>query len=239
MEKVLKDSKMDKKDVANLIDHTLLLPEATSYDIKKLCKEAKKYGFKSVCVNSFWVKKAVNFLANSEVSVCSVIGFPLGAMSTEAKIFEAVQAVQDGASEIDMVANIGAVKSGLWKKVSNDIYSVIQAVKKNNNKVIVKVIFETCLLNENEKIELAHICKIAGADFTKTSTGFSIGGATVEDVKLLAKEGTIAVKASGGVRTLKTLLSMVESGASRIGTSNGVAIMKEFDGIANKKNEGY
>lgn len=230
---------MDRNEVAQLIDHTLLVAEATSNDIKKLCKEAKKYGFKSVCVNSYWVKKASKHVADSDVKVCSVVGFPLGAMSTEAKIFEAVQAVNDGASEIDMVVNVGAVKSGAWKKVSEEIYRLVKAVKDVDANVIVKVIFVTCLLTDAEKVELSHISNIAGADFTKTSTGFSTGGATVQDVKLMLAEGTIPVKASGGVRTLETLMSMVDAGATRIGTSNGVAIMKEFDGVENSAVEGY
>ena len=150
-----------------------------------------------------------------------------------------MQAVNDGASEIDMVVNVGAVKSGAWKKVSEEIYRLVKAVKDVDANVIVKVIFETCLLTDAEKVELSHISNIAGADFTKTSTGFSTGGATVQDVKLMLAEGTIPVKASGGVRTLETLMSMVDAGATRIGTSNGVTIMKEFDGVENSAVEGY
>lgn len=230
---------MDKKELAQLIDHTLLVATATRDDVQKLCQEAIEYGFKSVCVNSFWVKKASKFLAGSNVKVCTVVGFPLGAMSTEGKAYEAVQAVNDGATEIDMVLNIGAVKSGDWKKASRDMHRVIKVVKDLNRDVIVKVIIETCLLTDEEKIEAVQFARLAGADFTKTSTGFSTGGATVKDVKLMLEHGGIPVKASGGVRTLESVLAMVDAGATRIGTSNGVAIVKELEGEPNASGEGY
>ena len=230
---------MNKNDVAKLIDHTILVPTATRDDIKKVCAEAKEYNFQSVCVNSYWVKRAAKELKDSEVKVCSVVGFPLGAMSTEAKSFEAVQAIKDGADEIDIVMNIGLAKSGDWDKVKQDLIRVTHAIKVRKPYAIVKVIIETCLLTDEEKIKAVKAVKKAGADFSKTSTGFSTGGATVEDVKLMKANGVYNVKASGGVRNLATVEEMVKAGATRIGTSNGVAIMQEFDNVVNEENTAY
>lgn len=230
---------MNKEEIAKLIDHTLLAQDATRADIEKLCKQAKKYGFYSVCVNSYWVSRATKELKGSDVKVCAVVGFPLGAMSTEAKVFEAVKAVEDGAREIDVVLNVGLAKSGNWKAAGKDLFRVVHAVKKVNKKVIVKVIIETCLLNDEEKREAVQYARLAGADFTKTSTGFSTGGATVEDVALMLQYGLLPVKASGGVRNLAKVLAMVDAGATRIGTSNGVSIIKEFDGVKNEESTAY
>ena len=202
-------------NLARYIDHTNLKPTATPEDIKNLCGEAKKFGFKAVCVNSCYVALASELLKGSDVLVCAVAGFPLGAMSTAAKKFEAEQAVKDGAGEIDMVMNIGLAKDGDWKGIEEDILAVKQAARG----AVLKVIIETCYLTDEEKI----------AAFVKTSTGFGPAGATIEDVRLMKKavEGKALVKAAGGVRDKATALAMIEAGADRLGTSNGVAIIQE------------
>lgn len=212
------------EQLAKMIDHTLLKPEATEGDIQHLCIEAAENHFKSVCINPGWVKYASDFLTNSDVDVCTVIGFPLGANKTVIKVQEALEAVKDGAKEIDMVINIGRLKSEDFAYVYDDIAEVVKAVK---GKAIVKVIIEACLLERNEKIRACEISKRAGADFVKTSTGFSTGGATVEDVKLMRSTvgPDIGVKASGGVRTPEDAQAMIEAGATRIGTSNGVKLI--------------
>lgn len=212
-------------DYAALIDHTILAPQATKEDVEKLCKEAMQYGFHSVCVNSSFVYYCAQLLKNSGVKVCSVIGFPLGAMSTAGKTAEAEQAIQDGASELDMVIHIGMVKSGDWEYVKQDISSVVEAAE---GRAVVKVILETCLLTDEEKIKACRICGESGADFVKTSTGFSTGGASVEDVALMRRTvgPDIGVKASGGIRNLQDAKAMVEAGASRLGTSSGVSIVQ-------------
>ncbi len=211
-------------DLAKLIDHTALKPETTETDIMTLCSEAKEHHFASVCVNPYWVEKAYAELKDSEVAVCTVIGFPLGASATEVKVFETKQAINNGASEIDMVINIGAIKSGDFKTVQNDIEQVVKAAK---GKALVKVIFETCLLNRDEIIKACQCSVAAGADFVKTSTGFSSAGATEEDVRLMRETvgPDLGVKASGGIRDKEAVEKMVAAGATRIGASAGVSIV--------------
>jgi deoxyribose-phosphate aldolase len=217
-------SKMTGAEMAQYIDHTLLKPEANRAALDKLCEEAILHGFKATCVNSGWVGHVAEMLKGSNIVVCSVIGFPLGAMCFPAKAFEARQAVEDGAQELDMVLNIGAMKSGDFKAVEQDI----QAVRlEANSPVVLKVIIETCLLTNNEKTKACEIAQKAGADFVKTSTGFSMGGATVEDVILMRKAvgPRMGVKASGGIKDLETAAAMIAAGATRIGAGAGVAIV--------------
>lgn len=215
----------ESTNLSSMIDHTLLKPDAMAKQIKKLCKEARENKFASVCINPYHVPLAVECLRGSEVKVCTVVGFPLGATTTRTKVAEAKEAVENGVSEVDMVINIGALKSGDIDAVRNDIESVVIAVK---GRALVKVIIETCLLTDEEKVKACQIAKMAGADFVKTSTGFSTGGATVEDVKLIKQVvGTeMGVKASGGVRSFATAINMIKAGANRLGTSSGVAIVK-------------
>lgn len=212
-----------------MIDHTLLKADATKQQIEKLCSEAKEYGFYSVCVNSGFVAECKELLRDSEVKVCTVVGFPLGAMSREGKTMEAQFAIDDGADEIDMVINIGRLKSGEWDYVKGDIESVIQVIK---GKAILKVILEICLLTEEELRQACIVCKELGVDFVKTSTGFSKGGATVEAVSIMRQMvgNKIGVKASGGVKTLEDVEKMIQAGANRIGTSSGVQIIKSVKG---------
>ncbi|MFC4801965.1 deoxyribose-phosphate aldolase [Neobacillus sp. GCM10023253] len=214
------------QNIARLIDHTLLKPEATKEQIVKLAEEAKEYSFASVCVNPAWVKTAAEILKDSpDVKVCTVIGFPLGATTSETKAFETKNAIENGADEIDMVINIGALKAQQDDLVESDIRSVVEAAK---GKALVKVIIETSLLTDEEKKRACELSVKAGADFVKTSTGFSTGGATVEDIRLMRETvgPDIGVKASGGVRSREDALAMVEAGATRIGASSGVAICK-------------
>ncbi len=208
------------------IDHTMLKADATRADIEKLCQEAKQHEFASVCINTCFVPLAAKLLEGSEVKVCCVVGFPLGAMSTPAKAFEAQWAVEHGAQEVDMVLNVGAMISGEEEIVLRDIEAVVQAA---HPKAIVKVILENCLLNDEQKIRACKLCVQAGAEFVKTSTGFSNGGATVEDVALMkrAVDGRAKVKAAGGIRTRQQALAMIEAGADRIGASAGIAICTE------------
>ncbi|MGH2318183.1 deoxyribose-phosphate aldolase [Planococcus sp. SE5232] len=212
-------------NIASYIDHTLLKPESTESQVVQLCKEAAEYKFASVCVNPTWVETAAAELAGSGVKVCTVIGFPLGASTPETKAFETTDAISKGAGEIDMVLNVGALKSGNTDHVKKDIEAVVNAAK---GKAIVKVILETCLLTDDEKATASRLSKEAGADFVKTSTGFSTGGATVEDVKLMRQTvgPDLGVKASGGVRSLEDVEAMIEAGATRIGASSGVKIMQ-------------
>lgn len=212
-------------NLERMIDHTLLKAEATEADIQTLCLEAKEHNFKSVCINPDWVKYASDLLKGTEVEVCTVIGFPLGANKTVTKVFEAQEAVKDGATEVDMVINVGRLKSEDYGYVYDDIAEVVKAVK---GQALVKVIIETCLLNRNEKIRACEISKRAGADFVKTSTGFSTGGATTEDVKLMRSTvgPDMGVKASGGVRSAEDAKNMIDAGATRIGTSNGVKLLE-------------
>lgn len=210
--------------IAKMIDHTNLKPDATIEDIKKLCSEAKSYDFASVCVNPTNVTLSVEFLKDSDVRVCTVVGFPLGANTSKTKAFETGEAIKNGASEIDMVMNIGALKSRNYELVKEDIEGVVKAAKGS----IVKVILENALLDKKEKIKACLIAKEAGAHFVKTSTGFGYPGATTEDVALMRRTvPKMGVKASGGIRDLKTTLDMIKAGATRIGTSTGVAIMEE------------
>lgn len=213
-------------EYAKLIDHTILKPQATIQDVDNLCREAAECGFCSVCVNSSFVYYCAEKLKDTDVKVCTVVGFPLGAMSTDGKVAETLAAVQDGADEIDMVVHIGMIKSGNWDYVKEDIAAVVSAAGEG---VTVKVILEMCLLTEEEKIRACEICKEAGADFVKTSTGFSTGGATVEDVRLMRNVvgSKMGVKAAGGIRTLEDVRAMVEAGADRIGSSAGVSIVSE------------
>lgn len=218
-------------DWASLIDHTLLKPEASETDIRRLCDEAAKFGFASVCVNPGWVKRASEFLKGSKVVVCTVIGFPLGATLPDVKAYEARRAIFDGAREVDMVINIGKLKSGDICAVEDDIRAVAEAA--HENRVLCKVIIETALLTNEEKVTACLAAKNAGADFVKTSTGFSKGGATVEDILLMRRTvgRSLGVKASGGVKGIEDARAMFEAGATRIGASVGVKIAQEARGI--------
>lgn len=212
-------------NLASMIDHTLLKPEATEQDIVKLCHEAKQYQFATVCVNPTYVQTAAKLLHGTNVGVAAVIGFPLGATFTEVKVQEVYQVKAHGAKEVDMVINIGWAKSGNWEAVEKDVFRVVEAA--HSCGMLIKVIIETSLLNEEEKEKCSDIVRRSGADYIKTSTGFAGGGATVEDVrnmKAWVGEG-VKVKASGGVRTKETALAMVEAGAERLGTSSGLKIM--------------
>jgi deoxyribose-phosphate aldolase len=212
--------------IAALIDHTLLKPEATAEDIRKLCAEARQFGFASVCVNPYWVPLVAEELSGSEVKVCTVVGFPLGANLTEIKVAETVNAIRGGAREIDMVLNVGELRGGNHDAVAADIRSVVLAARGGG--AIVKVILETALLNDAQKVLACRIAKDAGAHFVKTSTGFGPGGATAEDVTLMRQTvgPEMGVKASGGIRTLNDLQKMVAAGASRVGASASVKIME-------------
>ncbi|CAI8725784.1 Deoxyribose-phosphate aldolase [Bacillus licheniformis] len=216
---------MMTKQIARMIDHTALKPDTVKSEIEALCKEARVYGFASVCVNPCWVKLCAELLKESEVKVCTVIGFPLGAAIPETKAFETRQAIADGAGEVDMVINIGALKDRDTGTVEHDIRAVTDAA---DGKALVKVIIETSLLTDEEKRLACELAVKAGADFVKTSTGFSGGGATVRDIKLMreAVGPDIGVKASGGVRDKESALAMIEAGATRIGASAGVSIVK-------------
>ncbi len=212
--------------IARLIDHTLLRPEATRADILKLCREAREYNFASVCLNAYWVPIAASELVGIDVKVCTVVGFPLGATSTEAKIGETEAALRAGAQEIDMVQNIGALRGDDDRAVEEEIALVAAACHRHG--AIVKVILETALLNDDQKIVSCRLAQMAGADFVKTSTGFGPSGATVHDVELMRQTvgSEMGVKASGGIRTLDDLLKMLEAGATRIGASAGVKIVE-------------
>lgn len=208
-----------------MIDHTLLKQDATKEQVEKLCAEAKEYSFASVCVNPTWVKTSAELLTGTPVKVCTVIGFPLGASTPETKAFETTDAINNGAGEIDMVLNVGALKSQDLDLVKRDLEAVVNAAK---GKAIVKVILENCLLSKEEIKVASQLSKDAGADFVKTSTGFSTGGATFEDVALMREVVglDLGVKASGGVRSLEDVQKMIEAGATRIGASSGVQIMQ-------------
>lgn len=207
------------------IDHTVLKPETTEKQIIELCGEAKEHDFASVCVNPTWVAKSAELLAGSDVMVCTVIGFPLGANTSAVKAFETKDAIANGADEIDMVINIGALKDKNYDLVQKDIEAVVEAA----NGTTVKVIIETCLLTDEEKVKASELSMAAKANFVKTSTGFSTGGATPEDVKIMKDTvgDALEVKASGGVRNADDMNKMIEAGATRIGTSGGVMLMKD------------
>ena len=215
-------------NITSIIDHTLLKPEATKEMIEKLCSEAKEYNFFSVCINPYYVKTAKEELEGSNVKIATVIGFPLGSTPKEVKAFEASEAIKNGADELDMVINIGALKDGDYTTVEEDIKAVVNEAA---DKALVKVIIETCLLDDEEKKKACEIARAAGADFVKTSTGFSTGGATVEDVKLMREVvgEDLGVKASGGIRDYETAKKMVEAGASRIGASSSIEIAKAMN----------
>ncbi|URZ16510.1 deoxyribose-phosphate aldolase [Clostridium felsineum] len=213
-------------EIANIIDHTALKPDTTKEQILKLIEEAKKYKFASVCVNPRWVKLASLELKDSKVKVCTVIGFPLGASTTETKVFETKNAIENGAEEVDMVISIGDLKNENNDYVKRDIEEVVKTAKE---KAIVKVIIETCLLTDEEKIRVCKLAKDAGADFVKTSTGFSTAGAKAEDIELMRKTvgDNMGVKASGGIHTREEALQMINSGATRIGASASITIISE------------
>jgi deoxyribose-phosphate aldolase len=216
--------------VAAMIDHTLLKPDATRADIEKLCREAAEFHFATVCVNPVWVAESARLLAGSGVGVCSVVGFPLGATTADVKQFETRRAIFDGAIEIDMVINIGALKSGDLRAVERDIEAVVDPCRQCG--VVSKVIIEAALLTDQEKVTACTLAKAAGADFVKTSTGFGPGGATAADVALMRKVvgAEMGVKAAGGVRDLEGLKTMVAAGATRVGASAGVKIVQESKG---------
>lgn len=215
-----------------MIDHTILKPEATEAAVQKIIDESKEYNFFSVCINPCWVAFASEQLADTDVAVCTVIGFPLGANTPEVKAYEAADAIKNGANEVDMVINIGALKSQQYDYVRQDIQGVVDAAK---GKALVKVIIETALLTDEEKVKACELAKEAGADFVKTSTGFSTGGAKVADIRLMRETvgPDMGVKASGGVHNAEEALAMIEAGATRIGASTGVAIVSGATG------EGY
>lgn len=215
---------MDAKNLAQYIDHTALTAEKNESDILKLCDEAVKYHFYSVCINSAYIPLAKEKLAGTDVKICTVIGFPLGANLTSVKAFETSEAIKAGANEIDMVLNVGWIKSQKWDAVKEDIKAVFNAC----HGTPLKVILETCLLSKEEIVKACEICKEVGVAFVKTSTGFNKGGATVEDVALMKQTvGNIGVKASGGIRDTETALAMIKAGATRIGASAGITIIGE------------
>ncbi len=219
-------------ELNRMIDHTILKPEATEAAVQKIIDEAKEYNFFSVCINPCWVAFASEQLADTDVAVCTVIGFPLGANTPEVKAYEAADAIKNGANEVDIVINIGALKSQQYDYVRQDIQGVVDAAK---GKALVKVIIETALLTDEEKVKACELAKEAGADFVKTSTGFSTGGAKVADIRLMRETvgPDMGVKASGGVHNAEEALAMIEAGATRIGASTGVAIVSGATG------EGY
>ncbi len=210
--------------LSKYIDHTLLKPQSTEKDILKILEEAKTYDFASVCINPSWVKLSHEKLKDTDVKVCTVIGFPLGATSTASKVYETKVAIEDGADEIDMVIAVGMLKEGKFDYVKEEIKKVVEASKGK----LVKVIIETCLLTDEEKVKACELSKEAGADFVKTSTGFSTGGAKPEDIKLMRETvGTnMGVKASGGIHTKEEMQAMIDNGATRIGASCGVNLVK-------------
>ena len=214
---------MDKKTIASMIDHTLLKPEATPAQVEKLCAEAAEYHFASVCVNPVYIPLAARLLDGTGVKVCCVVGFPLGAIAPEQKAAEAASCAAMGAEELDMVIHVGAAKAGDWALVQRDIAGVVKAAAGRT----VKVIIETCLLTDEEKVKACEAAKAAGADFVKTSTGFSTGGATTHDIALMRKTvgPEMGVKASGGIRDYATARAMIEAGANRIGASAGIEIV--------------
>ena len=214
---------MTREDIFKTVDHTLLAQTATWEEIKEICDDAIKYQTASVCIPASYVKRAKDYV-DGKMAICTVIGFPNGNMTTKTKEFETKDAIENGADEIDMVINIGALKSRNLKLVEDDIKAVVEA----SGRKLVKVIIETCLLTDEEKVEACQLAKLAGADFVKTSTGFSTGGAIIEDIELMreAVGPIMGVKASGGARTLEAAKAFIKAGATRIGTSSGVAIMK-------------
>ncbi len=216
-----------KQNVARMIDHTLLKQNASDDQIEKVCREAKENNFYSVCVNASNVRLCAEKLAGTDVKVCTVIGFPLGATTTATKVFETTEAINNGASEVDMVVNVGKIKSNDWNYVKEDIAGIVEAAK---GKALTKVIIETCLLTNEEKVKVCKVAKEAGADFVKTSTGFSVGGATKEDISLMRTTvgERMGVKASGGIRTAEDAKTMIKAGADRLGASAGIEIINNL-----------
>ncbi|WP_093106109.1 deoxyribose-phosphate aldolase [Salimicrobium album] len=217
--------------LAKMIDHTQLKPETTKEKIEQICEEAKEYDFASVCVNPYWVSYCNEQLKDTDVMVCTVIGFPLGASTTEVKVYETKTAIEHGAEEVDMVINVGELKSGNTEAVQKDIEAVVEAAA---GKATVKVIIETALLENEEKVTACELAKQAGADYVKTSTGFSGGGATLEDVSLMRETvgDDMGVKASGGVKDYEDAKQMIDAGATRIGASSGIAIIQGKEGTS-------
>lgn len=222
------------RELANYIDHTLLKPDASQQAIEQLCEEAVRFGFHSVCVHSYWVSRCQALLNHTQVKIAAVVGFPLGAQMSEVKAYEAACAVQAGAREIDMVVPIGLLMDGEETAVYQDVLQVVQAVQPVHHEARVKVILETGYLSDEQKRLGCQLAERAGAQWVKTSTGFGPGGATVEDIRLMRSSVSshIGVKASGGVRDRTTLIQMIEAGATRIGTSSGVAIMQSQSGLS-------
>ena len=219
------------REISRMIDHTLLKPEATRDQLEALCAEARAHGFATVCVNPTWVRLCSELLRGFETRVCTVVGFPLGATTTDVKAYEAARTIEDGATELDMVMNVGALRSGDLAHVERDIAAVVEAGRRGG--AIVKVIIEAALLDDDEKVKACVVAKAACADFVKTSTGFGPGGATVADIALMRKVvgPEMGVKAAGGVRDLKSAQALIEAGADRIGASVGVKIVQESRGL--------
>ncbi|MGB9716521.1 MAG: deoxyribose-phosphate aldolase [Thermodesulfovibrionales bacterium] len=215
-----------RKSLADIIDYSILMPDATYGDIEKVCKEAMQHGFHSVCINPYFVLMAKNLLRESDVKVTTVIGYPLGMNNTDVKVYEAMKASLNGADELDIVINIGALKSGDWRTVRKDIYDVISATREKIHKTII----ETCYLDDEEKKKAVEIALEAGSEFIKTSTGFGPRGAMTKDIRLIKEivRDSAGIKASGGIRTLKDVFEMIEAGATRIGTSSAVKILVEL-----------
>lgn len=234
----MNESWLTPQSVSSLIDHTLLKAEATEGDVRRLCEEAAHFGFAAVCVNPFWVHAAAELLRGTSVRVCTVVGFPLGANNPEVKLAEARAALTEGAAELDVVLNVGALRSGFYEIVREEIAVLAGAAHEGG--AILKVILETCLLTREEKVTACRLAVEARADFVKTSTGFSTGGATAEDVRLMRETvgDGLGVKASGGVRTWEALQEMVRAGATRIGTSSGVNILREIGQAPGQTNGG-
>ncbi len=224
-------SPLSAASLARYIDHTLLKPEATPAQIAQLCAEAREHAFAAVCINPVNVAQAAQLLKGSSVAVCTVVGFPLGASLAEVKAYEAQQALNQGAAEVDMVINIGALKAGLFDQVRDEIALMVRTCKAQARPALVKVIIEACLLTDDEKVRACQIAQAAGADFVKTSTGFSSGGATLADVALMRRTvgPAMGVKAAGGVRTRADAEAMIAAGATRIGTSSGVKLVQGLD----------
>lgn len=222
---------MKREELAQRIDHTLLRPYSTPAEIDRLCNEALQYGFASVCILPFWVERAVQNLKGSQVAVGTVVGFPLGANMPSVKLYEAEQSLAEGATELDMVIALPALKSGDWRTVRHEIEQIASLCRSVSPQAILKVIIECCYLTMEEKIRATHVVAESGADFVKTSTGFGEGGATLEDVCLLrsAAPPHLKVKAAGGIRTLKLALELLQAGADRIGTSSGVTMIQQIE----------
>ncbi len=219
----------NKRKIASVIDHTLLKPVATQRDIERLCTEALECGFFSVCLNPCYVSWAAKYLEGSRIKICTVVGFPLGATTIRNKVLEASEAIDNGAAEVDVVVNLGMFKSGAEDYIRRELKEIIHTAKAKNKDTVIKVIIETSLLEEQEKLILARLALEEGADFVKTSTGFNGPGATVEDVRLIRRVvgDKAGVKASGGIRTYSDAVKMLEAGANRLGTSSGLSIYQE------------